>query len=59
VLDHKSTCPTCGQQMDAMDSEQRRVKFRLNITAGEKADLKRRADAEGQTPSQYVRDRIF
>ena len=54
-----TTCPTCGQQMDAMDSEQRRVKFRLNITAGEKADLKRRADAEGQTPSQYVRDRIF
>jgi len=53
------TCPTCGQQMNAMDSEQRRVKFRLNITAGEKADLKRRADAEGQTPSQYVRDRIF
>lgn len=53
------TCPTCGQPMNALDSEQRRVKFRLNITAGEKADLKRRADAEGQTPSQYVRDRIF
>jgi hypothetical protein len=52
-------CPTCGQPITATDGEQRRVKFRLNITASEKADLKRRADAEGQTPSQYVRDRIF
>lgn len=38
--------------------QDRTILFRLRLNAGERAELDRRAEEAGQTPSQWLRERI-
>ena len=61
-------CEICGREWAASNGvcagcaephQSRNITFRLKLTQAEHAALRNMAEANGQTPAQYVRERIF